>query len=49
MSIGPGGLPKMKGKWARGIQPRNFIWVIKDRLAAAEVELRALLGARGWL
>jgi len=36
MSIGPGGLPKMKGKWARGIQPRNFIWVIKDRLAAAE-------------
>lgn len=26
----------MKGKWARGIVPRNFVWVIKDRLAAAE-------------
>ena len=23
----------MKGKWAQGIQPRNFAWVIKDRLA----------------
>ncbi len=26
----------MKGKWARGIQPRMFCWVIKDRLAASE-------------
>ena len=26
----------MKGKWAAGIQPRNFIWVIKDRLAISE-------------
>ena len=23
----------MKGKWASGIVPRNFAWVIKDRLA----------------
>lgn len=28
--------PQMKGKWARGIEPRMFTWVIKDRLAAAE-------------
>ena len=26
----------MKGKWARGIQPRMFCWVIKERLAASE-------------
>ena len=26
----------MKGKWATGIEPRNFVWVIKDRLAACE-------------
>lgn len=26
----------MKGKWAQGIQPRNFAWVIKDRLAVCE-------------
>jgi hypothetical protein len=26
----------MKGKWARGIEPRMFCWVIKDRLAASE-------------
>ncbi|MDG2112983.1 MAG: hypothetical protein P8N02_10260 [Actinomycetota bacterium] len=26
----------MKGKWADGIQPRNFAWVIKDQLAASE-------------
>lgn len=26
----------MKGKWARGIEPRMFVWVIKDRLAASE-------------
>ena len=26
----------MKGKWAAGIQPRNFVWVIKDKLAASE-------------
>jgi hypothetical protein len=26
----------MKGKWARGIQPRMFCWVIKDKMAACE-------------
>ena len=26
----------MKGKWAAGISPRNFTWVIKDRLALSE-------------
>jgi hypothetical protein len=26
----------MKGKWAQGIRPRNFAWVLKDRLAVCE-------------
>lgn len=26
----------MKGKWAQGLQPRAFVWVVKDRLAASE-------------
>ncbi|HVM40989.1 MAG TPA: hypothetical protein VM618_09470 [Acidimicrobiia bacterium] len=26
----------MKGKWAQGLRPRAFLWVIKDRLAASE-------------
>jgi hypothetical protein len=26
----------MKGKWAQGIVPRNFSWVIKDQLAVCE-------------
>ena len=26
----------MKGKWAAGISPRNFAWIIKDRLAVSE-------------
>ncbi|MGE3621604.1 MAG: hypothetical protein AB7L84_14195 [Acidimicrobiia bacterium] len=26
----------MKGKWAQGIRPRNFSWVLKDRLAVCE-------------
>ncbi|MCH7788905.1 MAG: hypothetical protein IH940_05635 [Acidobacteria bacterium] len=26
----------VKGKWAQGIQPRNFTWVLKDRLAICE-------------
>ena len=30
------GGPGMKGKWAAGIPPRNFTWVIKDRLAMSE-------------
>lgn len=25
-----------KGKWAQGITPRNFSWIIKDRLAICE-------------
>jgi hypothetical protein len=25
-----------KGKWAQGIRPRNFAWVIQDRLAVCE-------------
>lgn len=25
-----------KGKWAEGIRPRNFCWVLKDRLAISE-------------
>lgn len=26
----------MRGKWAAGIAPRNFTWVIRDRLALSE-------------
>ena len=26
----------MKGKWAQGIVPRHFAWIIKDRLAVSE-------------
>lgn len=26
----------MRGKWAAGIHPRNFTWVIRDRLAVSE-------------
>jgi hypothetical protein len=26
----------MKGKWAQGITPRNFVWVLKDRFAVCE-------------
>jgi hypothetical protein len=26
----------VKGKWAAGISPRNFTWVIRDRLAISE-------------
>ncbi|MXW42171.1 MAG: hypothetical protein F4138_05535 [Acidimicrobiia bacterium] len=26
----------MKGKWAEGIQPRNFRWIMQDRLAVCE-------------
>ena len=28
--------PRLKGKWAQGIQPRSFAWIIKDRLAVCE-------------
>jgi hypothetical protein len=26
----------MKGKWAQGIRPRNFAWIVTDRLAVCE-------------
>jgi hypothetical protein len=26
----------MRGKWAQGIEPRNFAWIIKDKLAVSE-------------
>ena len=26
----------MRGKWERGIEPRNFAWVIRDQLAVCE-------------
>ena len=26
----------MRGKWARGIVPRSFIWIIKDCIAVSE-------------
>ena len=26
----------MRGKWAAGLEPRNFAWVIKDKLAVSE-------------
>jgi hypothetical protein len=28
--------PPLRGRWAQGLQPRYFTWVIKDRLAAGE-------------
>jgi len=28
--------PKLRGKWALGITPRNLTWVIKDKLAICE-------------
>ncbi len=29
-------MPPMKGKWAQGIRPRNFAWIISGRLAVCE-------------
>lgn len=26
----------LRGRWAQGLQPRNFMWVIRDRLGAGE-------------
>lgn len=26
----------MRGKWERGIEPRNFAWIIRDQLAVSE-------------
>jgi len=31
VTIGP-----LRGRWAQGLRPRNFTWVIKDRLGAGE-------------
>lgn len=28
--------PKLRGKWALGITPRNFTWIIKDQVAVCE-------------
>lgn len=28
--------PKLRGKWALGITPRNFTWIIRDKLAVCE-------------
>ena len=28
--------PPLRGRWAQGLQPRNFTWVIKERLGAGE-------------
>jgi hypothetical protein len=33
---GDADVPPTKGKWAQGITPRNFVWVLKDRLAICE-------------
>ncbi len=27
---------KLKGKWAQGIKPRNFRWILKDKMAVCE-------------
>ncbi len=29
-------MSRMKGKWAQGIKPRNFAWIIRDRLSICE-------------
>jgi hypothetical protein len=28
--------PRLRGKWALGITPRNFTWIIRDKLAVCE-------------
>ena len=28
--------PKLRGKWALGITPRHFTWILKDKLAICE-------------
>src|SRR5215210_2745814 len=28
--------PRLRGKWALGITPRNFTWIMKDKLAMCE-------------
>lgn len=29
-------ISSLRGKWAQGIQPRHFTWILKDRLAICE-------------
>jgi len=29
-------ISSLRGKWAQGIQPRDFMWVLKDQLAVCE-------------
>lgn len=31
-----GAMAMVKGKWAQGIPPRNFAWIMKDQLAVSE-------------
>lgn len=35
-------ISSLRGKWAQGIQPRDFLWILKDQLAICE-----RLGGRG--
>jgi hypothetical protein len=28
--------PPLRGRWAQGLEPRGFCWIIQDRLAASE-------------
>ncbi len=28
--------PPLRGRWAQGLEPRGFAWIIQDRLAASE-------------
>ena len=28
--------PRLRGKWAQGITPRHFIWILRDKLAICE-------------
>ena len=36
----------LRGRWAQGLQPRFFCWIIKDRLAAALARLGRAFMAR---
>ena len=29
-------ISSLRGKWAQGIQPREFLWILKDQLAVCE-------------
>jgi hypothetical protein len=36
VSEGKPAAPPLRGRWAQGLEPRFFCWVIRDRLAASE-------------